>query len=111
MTRERGGNSGDEATAARVADLRADIDSTRHEIDLTLAEIEDRLAPDRVADRVGERVREVTAGWREQPMEEMRAVANELMTRVREMAWMNPVGLGLSAAVVGFIVGRQLGRG
>ncbi|HEX2152441.1 MAG TPA: DUF3618 domain-containing protein [Acidimicrobiia bacterium] len=109
MTRERGDDVNDEATAARVADLKAEIDTTRHEIDLTLLEIEDRLSPERIADRVGDRVREATAGWRERPMDEMRSVVNDGLTRLREMAWMNPVGLGLSAAVVGFILGRKVG--
>lgn len=100
----------DQATAAKVADLRTELDNTRHEIDLTLAEIEEGLAPDKVVDRLSDRVREATASWREQPMKETRALANDGLTRLREMAWMNPAGLGMAATIVGFLLGRRAAR-
>jgi hypothetical protein len=33
-----------------------------------------------------------------------------MTTRLRELAWLNPVGLGVAAAVVGYLIGRQVGR-
>lgn len=92
-----------------VEELRADIDNTRQEIDRTISEIEERLAPDRLKDMVSDRLRDIAGPWRERPAEQTEALTREVMTRVREMAWMNPVGLGLAAAAVGYIFGRKSG--
>ena len=40
-------------------------------------------------------------------MAQAQLVGRDLLTRLREMAWMNPIGLGLGAAVVGFLLGRR----
>lgn len=102
--------TGQEGHDETVEELRADLDHTRHEIDQTISEIEERLAPDQLRDMMSDRLREVTSPWRERPGEQAEALSRELMTRVREMAWMNPVGLGLAAVTVGYLTGRRSGR-
>lgn len=92
-----------------VEHLRADMDETREEIDRTLAEIEARLDPNRMRTMVGDRLRDVTGRWRQRPGQQLEGLSREAMTRVREMAWMNPLGLGLAAAVVGYLLGRRTG--
>lgn len=100
-------DTGHEGQDEILEELRADIDHTRHEIDQTISEIEERLAPDRLRGLVTDRLREATSPWRERPAEQTEALYRELMTRLREMAWMNPVGLGLAATAVGYLVGRR----
>lgn len=90
-----------------VEELRTDIDHTRHEIDRTMTELEKRLGPDRMREMLMERAREWTALWREQPGRQLEGLSREMMTRLREMAWMNPAGLGVAAAAVGYLVGRR----
>lgn len=103
----QGKDAGHDRHDETVEELRADIDHTRHEIDQTISEIEERLAPDRLRDLLTGRLREVTSPWRERPGEQTEALSRELVTRLREMAWMNPVGLGLAATAVGYLVGRR----
>lgn len=103
MNQENETNRHDETVEA----LRADIDHTRHEIDRTISEIEERLTPDRLRGMMSDSLREAAAPWRERPVQQTGALIQELATRLREMAWINPVGLGLAAAVVGYLMGRQ----
>lgn len=99
--------TGDERHEEAVEELRADIDHTRHEIDQTLAEIEERLDPGRLRGMMSDRLRKVAGPWRERPGEQAEALSRDLMTRLREMAWMNPMGLGVGAAALGYLMGRR----
>lgn len=101
--------SNDRHTEDAKAELRADIDHTRREIDLTVSEMEQRLSPSRLRHMAGDRFREMATPWREQPMEQAEALSNELITRLRETAWMNPTGLGMAAIVAGYLLGRRSG--
>jgi len=94
-------------TEETVAELRADIDQARHEIDRTVSQIEERLSPDSLKDMVSERVQEATTPWRERPVEQAEAVFHQSMTRLREMAWLNPAALGVVAAALGYLMGRR----
>lgn len=91
-----------------VQRLRADVDRARTRIDQTVTEIEARLAPDRLRQLVGERWRDASAPWRDRPGEQLEALSRETMTRLREMAWMNPLGLGLAALLFGYLIGRRV---
>lgn len=102
MTNSRNGDNG-----ARVEELRANMDRTRQDISRTISEIEARLRPDRMKNLAGDRVMEAMEPWRRDPMGQAQLVGRDLLTRLREMAWMNPIGLGLGAAVVGFLLGRR----
>lgn len=103
----QGNETGHEGQDETVEGLRADLDHTRHEIDQTISEIEKRLAPDRLRELMGDRLREIASPWRERPGEQTEALSRELMTRLRELAWMNPAGLGMAAATVGYLLGRR----
>lgn len=94
-------------TEETVAELRAEIEQTRHEIDRTMSEIEQRLDPEAWRHMMTDRVREVATPWRDRPVEQAEALFHEAMTRLREMAWLNPLGLGLAAAAAGYLVGRR----
>lgn len=100
-------DTGHESPDETVEELRAEMAHTRREIDQTISEIEERLAPDRLKGLMTDRLREVASPWRERPAEQTEALFRELTTRLREMAWMNPVGLGLAATAVGYVMGRR----
>ena len=102
-------NAGNESSHVddAVEHLRADIDRARDQIDRTGSEIEGRLAPRRLREVAGERLREAARPWQDQPGEQLYALFRESATRVREMAWINPLGLGLASAVVGYLLGRR----
>lgn len=100
-------NSGPDGSDETVDRLRADLKDGRRQIDRTISEIEARLSPDRVAGVLRDRLREAAAPWKGQPVDQARALGREIGTRIREMAWMSPLGLGLSAAVVGYLIGRR----
>lgn len=90
-----------------VDSLRADMERSRLDIDRTVAELAARLEPDRLRSVFVDRMREMTGPWQERPREQIDALSRETMTRIREMAWINPLGLGLAAAAVGFWMGRR----
>lgn len=91
----------------RVDDIRASIEGRRRDIAETVSEIERRLRPERLRHMAEERFYEITAAWREDPVGQVQAWGRDSLTRLREMAWMNPVGLGLGAFVAGWLVGRR----
>ena len=83
--------------APQIDDLRLSIESRRKDIADTIAEIERRLRPDRIRRMAADRLYDATADLRKDPVGHLRAWSRDLLTRLREMAWMNPVGLGAGA--------------
>lgn len=110
MTDRRGSGSTADGAGPQVSELRANIESTRREISTTISEIERRLSPQRMKERASDRFAEATAPWRQDPAGQLEAWMGDGLTRLREMAWTNPLGLGLAAAVAGFLLGRSSGR-
>ncbi|HLU53651.1 MAG TPA: hypothetical protein VK011_08680 [Acidimicrobiia bacterium] len=94
----------------RVEDVRASIAGRRREIADTISEIERRLRPDRLRRMATDRLYDATAVWRENPVGQLEAWGRDALTRLREMAWMNPVGLGLAAFAAGWLTGRRRRR-
>ena len=94
----------------RVDDLRASIEGRRRDIAETISEIERRLQPGRLRKMAADRLYDATSAWRQDPMGQMEAWGRDLLTRLREMAWMNPVGLGVGAFVAGWLLGRKRSR-
>lgn len=97
----------DSENGARVDELRRSMERTRRDISRTINEIEARLSPDRMKSMAGDRVMQAVEPWRRDPTGEIQRVGQDLLTRLREMAWMNPIGLGLAAATIGFLLGRR----
>jgi len=93
--------------APQIDDLRLSIESRRKDIADTIAEIERRLRPDRIRRMAADRLYDATADLRKDPVGHLRAWSRDLLTRLREMAWMNPVGLGAGAFIAGWLMGRR----
>ena len=77
--------------ATEVAEIRAEIEDTRHEMGGTLNELGDRLEPGHLVDQVKENVREATIGRVEE-------TAKGVSTMVMETIKRNPIPAALAGA-------------
>jgi len=116
-------------TADRITDdyedpeqLRADIEDTRAEMSQTINEIQERLSPENVMDQVKEKVREATIGKVERVMNRVGETIGEVTEPAREVVmetgrsaadvvWRNPIPVALIGLGLGMIAMRAFRRG
>lgn len=89
---------------SQVEQVRGDLERLRREIDATQDELELRLSPP----RIGVWLSISTDPEPRNAALELRRLSRHLVTRLRETAWLNPVGLGSAAFALGYMVGRRL---
>jgi len=105
--------------------LRADIEDTRAEMTQTINEIQERLSPEHLVGQVKETVREATIGKVERVMERVGETISEVTEPAREMAgragtvikdagssvadsvWRNPIPVALIGLGVGMLLMRN----
>jgi ElaB/YqjD/DUF883 family membrane-anchored ribosome-binding protein len=102
--------------------LRAEIEDTRAEMSQTINEIQERLSPENVMDQVKEKVREATIGKVERVMnkvgetigdvtEPAREVVMETGRSAADVVWRNPIPVALIGLGLGMIAMRAFRRG
>jgi len=102
--------------------LRADIEDTRAEMSQTINEIQERLSPENVMDQVKEKVREATIGKVERVMNRVGETIGEVTEPAREVVmetgrsaadvvWRNPIPVALIGLGLGMIAMRAFRRG
>ncbi len=102
--------------------LRAEIEDTRAEMSQTINEIQERLSPENVMDQVKEKVREATIGKVERVMnkvgetisdvtEPAREVVMETGRSAADVVWRNPIPMALIGLGLGMIAMRAFRRG
>jgi ElaB/YqjD/DUF883 family membrane-anchored ribosome-binding protein len=102
--------------------LRADIEDTRAEMSQTINEIQERLSPENVMDQVKEKVREATIGKVERVMNKVGETMGEVTEPAREVVmetgksavdvvWRNPIPVALIGLGLGMIAMRAFRRG
>ena len=109
--------------------LRAEIEDTRAEMSQTINEIQERLSPENVMDQVKEKVRDATVGKVERVMERVGETIGEVTEPAREVVgragtalkdtgrsaadvvWRNPIPVALIGLGLGMLVMRTVRRG
>ena len=109
--------------------LRAEIEDTRAEMSQTINEIQERLSPENVMDQVKEKVREATIGKVERVMNRVGETIGEVTEPAREVVdragaavmetgrsaadavWRNPIPVALIGLGLGMIAVRAFRRG
>lgn len=105
--------------------IRAEIEDTRAELSQTINEIQERLSPENVMDQVKEKVREATVGKVERVMDKVGETVGEVTQPAREMigragttlkesgrsaadaVWRNPIPVALIGLGVGLLMMRR----